>query len=191
MSTIYELPLTLSSQESTYESYEISVGGGTILIQLQWAVASEEQYNIVARYLKTKSDSDPLNNNGEYSYDYDYLEYYYALKDYTEEELTEWIQTASPIPNSLIGKPPASQLKLLQLRIEECETLYPVVQLYKELLRWQFKATYNDDVIVGLVEPGGWYLNQDAALSFRFVSDLTAIRQSDLDKVTMEFEIKE
>lgn len=191
MSTIYELPLTLSSQESTYESYEISVGGGTILIQLQWAVASEEQYNIVARYLKTKSDSDPLNNNGEYSYDYDYLEYYYALKDYTEEELTEWVQTASPIPNSLIGKPPASQLKLLQLRIEECEALYPVVQLYKELLRWQFRATYNDDIIVGLVEPGGWYMNQDAALSFRFVSDLTAIRQSDLDKVTMEFEIKE
>lgn len=191
MSTIYELPLTLSSQESTYESYEISVGGGTILIQLQWAVASEEQYNIVARYLKTKSDSDPLNNNGEYSYDYDYLEYYYALKDYTEEELTEWIQMASPIPNSLIGKPLASQLKLLQLRIEECETLYPVVQLYKELLRWQFKATYNDDVIVGLVEPGGWYLNQDAALSFRFVSDLAVIRQADLSKVTMEFEIKE
>ena len=189
MSVLYTLPLALPDEDTTSIVNNIQVGKEVIRFRFQWAVASEEQYNLIMRYINTKTKSDPLNNDGVYTYDYDYMSYYLDLSAMTEEELNDWLDTNPVLPNSILNSPRASQILMLQKRTAECITLKPVIDQYKEVIRWQFKATYKDQVTVGFIEPGGWYRNQDPNLCFRFVSELPYIGRNDFNNVTIEFEV--
>lgn len=189
MSVLYTLPLALPDEDTTSIVNNIQVGKEVIRFRFQWAVASEEQYNLIMRYINTKTKSDPLNNDGVYTYDYDYMSYYLNLSTMSEEELNDWLDTNPVLPNSILNSPRASQILMLQKRIEECVTLKPVIDQYKEVIRWQFKATYKDQITVGFIEPGGWYRNQDPDLCFRFVSELPYIGRNDFNNVTIEFEV--
>ena len=86
MSTVYTLQLALPEDGSTTVINNIQVGNKSVYFRFQWAVASEEQYNLVLNYIDTKTKSDPLNDHGTYTYEYDYMAYYLALADKTEEE---------------------------------------------------------------------------------------------------------
>lgn len=189
MSALYTLQLALPEDEATTVINTVQVGNETIDFRFQWAVASEEQYNIILQYLDTKTRSDPLNDHGTYSYNYNYMEYYLALSDKSEQELVEWLDTDPVLPNSISQAVRASQVLMLKKRINECLTLKPVILQYKEVVKWQFRAVYKDQVTVGVIEPGGWYRNQDPEMSFRFVSELPTIGRKDFNNVTIEFEV--
>lgn len=189
MSVLYTIQLALPDEDVTTVVNNIQVGNEMVHFHFQWAVASEEQYNLITHYLDTKTKSDPLNNEGTYTYDYDYIDYYTALADKTEEELNDWLDTNPVLPNSILNSVRASQILMLKQRIAEAVTLSPVVAQYKEVLRWQFQATYKDQITVGFIEPGGWYRNQDPELCFRFVSELPYIGRNDFNNVTIEFEV--
>ena len=189
MSVLYTLPLSLPEDESTVVINNIQVGNDTIYFRFQWAIASEEQYNIILNYIATKTKSDPLNDNGTFTYTYDYMSYYLNLVGKTDAELNDWLDTKPVLPNSIINAVRASQLLMLKKRIAECQALEPVIAQYKEVVKWQFKATYKGQVTVGVIEPGGWYRNQDPDLCFRFVSELDHIGRKDFNNVTIEFEV--
>ena len=127
--------------------------------------------------------------DGSYSYNYDYMGYYLALKGKTDEELNEWLDTKPVLPNSILNSVQASQLLMLKKRIAECLILEPVVAQYKEVVKWQCRAVFRDQVTVGVIEPGGWYRNQDPYMSFRFVSELAHIGRKDFNNVAIEFEV--
>ena len=67
--------------------------------------------------------------------------------------------------------------------------LEPVFAQYEEVIKWQFHLSFDGETNVGVIEPGGWYRDQDSRLCFRFVSELTRIGRDDFDNVTMEFEV--
>lgn len=191
MGTLYELPLTKPSgePEATTIYKNITVGTYNLPFRFQWAVASEEQYNILIDYINNKTKSDPMLIDGVYTYSYDYMAYYLALADKSEQELNEWLDTDPILPASIAHAPRASQLIMLKNRIKECTALEPVLAQYKEVIKWQFHVVFEGETNVGVIEPGGWYRNQDSTLCFRFVSPLAHIGKNDFDKVTMEFEI--
>ena len=189
MGTIYALPLKLPEEGATTIYKNITVGEKTVQFRFQWAIASEEQYDIVQQYLITKTKSDPLFTDDAYTYNYDFIEYYAPLAGMTDAELEEWLTEDHPLPASLLNLQPAAQLAILKPRIKEAASLAPVVAQYKEVLKWQFHAVYEDEVTVGVIEPGGWYRSQDTALQFRFVSPLAYIGRDDFERVTLEFEV--
>lgn len=189
MSVLYSLQLALPEDEATTVINTIQVGNESIDFRFQWAVASEEQYNLILQYIDTKTRSDPLNDHGTFTYNYDYMSYYLALEDMSDQELNDWLDSDPILPNSVTTMVRASQLLTLKKRIKECVTLRPVLLQYRDVVKWQFKATYKGQVTVGIVEPGGWYRHQDPELSFRFVSELPYIGRKDFNNVTIEFEV--
>lgn len=191
MSTVYTVQLSKQSDDDTTIVNSIDVGDKTILFRFQWAIVSEEQYNIVLNYIATKRKSDPLNVHGSYTYDYDYIAYYLNLALMTEEELNDWLDTDPVLPSSIQNMARPSQLLTLQRRIRECISLKPVLDQYKEIVKWQFHASYQDQITVGYIEPGGWYRSQDPEFSFRFVSDLDYIGRNDFNNVLIEFEVRD
>jgi hypothetical protein len=191
MSTIYRAQLSKQSDDDTTIINSIDVGDKTILFRFQWAIVSEEQYSIVLNYIDTKRKSDPLNIDGAYTYDYDYMQYYLNLALMTEEELNDWLGTNPVLPSSIQNMQRTSQLLALRRRINECIALKPVLDQYKEIVKWQFHATYQDQITVGYIEPGGWYRSQDPEFSFRFISDLDYIGKDDFNNVIVEFEVRD
>ena len=191
MGTVYTLQLKKPADEpnATTIYKNITVGIFNLPFRFQWAVASEEQYNILMDYINTKTKSDPLAVDGVYTYDYDYMEYYLRLVDKSEQELNDWLDTDPILPVSIGTAPRASQLIMLKNRIKECAALEPVLSQYKEVIKWQFHVLFDGETNVGVIEPGGWYRNQDDTLCFRFISPLSRIGRNDFDRVTMEFEI--
>jgi hypothetical protein len=189
MGTVYTLPLKLPEADATTIFKNITVGDRNIQFRFQWAVASEEQYNIVLQYLSLKTKSDPLYVDGAYTYNYDFIEYYYPLSLMTDAELEEWIGEEHPLPASIVSAQLAAQMTVLKMRAKEAASLKPVVEQYKEVLKWQFHSLYNGETNVGVVEPGGWYRSQDVDLQFRFVSPLAYIGRKDFERVTIEFEV--
>lgn len=191
MSTLYTLQLELPETNATNVVTNVRVGNEEVRFQFQWAIASEEQLNIILRYIDTKTKSDPLNNDGVYTYEYDYMDYYMRLADKTEQELSDWLDTNPVLPNSILSAPRPSQLLMLNNRILECRALDPVIKQYREVVKWQFVALYKGQTTVGYIEPGGWYRNQDPEMCFRFISDLAYIGQQDFNNVTIEFEVND
>lgn len=191
MSSLYTVALSLPDEDTTNIVNNIQVGRNSVRFRFQWAVASEEQYNLIMRYIETKTKSDPLNDNGTYTYNYDYMDYYLALSTMTEEQLNDWLDTNPVLPNSIMNSVRASQILMLQKRISECLILKPVIAQYKEVIRWQFRAEYKGQITVGFIEPGGWYRNQDPEMCFRFVSELPYIGRKDFNNVTIEFEVSD
>lgn len=191
MGTVYELPLKkpAGEEQATTIYKTVTVGSLTLPFRFQWAVASEEQYNILMGYVANKTRSDPLQKDGAYTYSYDYMAYYLALSGKTEQELNEWLDTDPDLPVSIAQAPRASQILMLNTRIRQCVALDPVLKQYKEVIKWQFHVVIEGETTVGVIEPGGWYRNQDRSLCFRFVSPLDYIGKNDFDKVTMEFEV--
>lgn len=191
MSRIYVAQLQQPDEGNTYVFNTINVAGNTITFEFKWASASEEQFNMVRKWIDQQAYTDPIIIGNTFVTEYDWLEFYYKLRNMSDSELITWVHDPdTQLPKSLQTGEDYSRLVLIKERIAECVSLYPVVQQYKEIMRWQFKSTFNGEVNVGAIEIGGWYRNQDSQLSFRFVSDLEAIGYNDLGNVEIEFEIK-
>ena len=189
MGTLYTLPLKLPEEGATTIFKNITVGERNIQFRFQWAIASEEQYDIIQNYLTTKTRSDPLCVDGAYTYNYDFLEYYLPLSQMSEAQLEEWLDEDPVLPASVASAKRPAQIIMLKTRAKEAAALEPVVSQYKEVLKWQFHCVYNNETTVGVIEPGGWYRSQDTDLQFRFVSELTYIGRKDFERVVLEFEV--
>ena len=181
----YYYKLDVDSSETSVTQM-IQAGTKTIQFDFQWAVASEEQFNLVARYLTNKANTDPLYDDGEYDRSYDWYTYY---MDLAGVDLDTWLDTNPILPHSIYGLTRSRQKSLLRLNITEAQSLQPAILLYTEVLKWQFTATVSGDTTVGYVQPGGWYRNQDNSYSFRFLSGQTRIGKEDLSNVYIVFEV--
>ena len=192
MSTLYEQQISIEEGE-TFSSATIQVGTKRVYVKFQWAVASEEQFSRIERFLTTKALNDPLVGDGGNNTEYNYLQYYIDafvwINEVSGRTVEDWILNQDVLPRSILTADTRARATIVQGRIDECVSLAPIVQQYNEILRWQFSLTYDGKATVGVVEPGGWYRNQDKEFSFRFVSDRPVIGKNDLGLVTMEFEV--
>lgn len=182
---LYKLPET---NAATSVTQVIQAGPLVVNLDLQWAIASDEQYSMIMKQFAQYAQSDPLiMPDGSSNRTYSYLLYYYDL---SKVNLNEFLDNPkSVLPMSIKGHPRYFQLSQLQKRITVCVNMMPIVSQYIEVLRWQARVKCNNEVTIAVVQPGGWYRNQDDLFSFRFVSDLSYIGKDDLNTVTMEMEI--
>lgn len=185
----YRFLLNDVDSEGTTVLRTVQVGKHRLQFTFQWAIASDEQLQLVQRYLQTKAMADPLKDvDGNYNRHYDWFAYYANL---IGTDLNEWLDTDPVLPMSVIKQPTREQqISVLNMYIEEAETLVPVLLLYYETVVWQFRTVLDDqEQTTGLLRLGGWFRNQDNTLAFRFVSELERIEQGDLSNVTIEFEV--
>ena len=185
----YKFLLNDVNSEDTTVLRTVQVGKHRLQFTFQWAISSDEQLQLVQRYLQTKAMADPLKDvDGNYNRHYDWFAYYANLID---TDLNEWLDTDPVLPMSVLKQPTREQqIGVLNMYIEEAETLVPVLLLYYETVVWQFRTVLDDqEQTTGLLRLGGWFRNQDNTLAFRFVSKLERIEQGDLSNVTIEFEV--
>ena len=192
----YVCALQAPEEDSTEASFSISVGEDLFELSLQWAVATEEQYGIIRNYFKRKASSDPVvitsKGNTTFQRDYDYYAFYSSLSGLTDTELTNWLNTTTALPESLKNNNDLNnRLNLLHIRTKECEDLKEAVELYQDIVKWQFVAVFQDKQYTGFVVPGGWYNHQGDDVSFRFTSSLEDIGQNDLGNVSIEIEVSD
>lgn len=187
----FQLPFPEDGEDTFIQT--IIVGGRSLQFKFQWATSSDEQFSYIKRFLDTKSRGDPLILGNVIINDYNYVEYYYGIILWLNEDpsrsIEEWLSLEQALPRSISIAPLESQLIMLRQRIEECASLLPIIAQYNEVLRWQFRLIYGTEKTIGVVEPGGWYRNQDSEFSFRFLSDRTHIGKEDIGLVTIEFEV--
>lgn len=166
----------------------VQVGRHTIHMDFQWAIASQEQLDMILRYIERMANSDPIVRSGhEYDRSYNYVLYY---TDLAGVDLDTWLDSNPDLPKSLIGKSRDIQKTALYERISEMSALLPTINQYLEVLRWQVKVTTDGThQTIAVVEPGGWFRNQDNTYAFRFMSEKAYIGREDLNKVYVEFEV--
>lgn len=183
----YYYRITNEGNETNFKQL-IRVGTRILTFQFQWAIISEEQNQNVEEYLRRKANTDPiLRKSGNYDRDYSWFEYYNNL---IGVDLDTWVATAPELPISVLTKSKSQQINLLNSYIEEAKALSPIITLYTDLLKWGFTMQGEDiEYTVGLVQPGGWYHNQNNKLSFRFTSELPRIDVDTIDQVIIEFEV--
>lgn len=192
----YICALQAPEEDSTEARFSISVGEDSFELSLQWAIATEEQWLIIQNYFKRKASSDPmvsaLGGNTTFQRNYDYYTFYSTLSGLNDTELTAWLSATTALPESLKNnKDLSNQLNLLHIRVKECEDLKEAVELYQDVVKWQFTAVFQDKQYTGFVIPGGWYNHQGDDVSFRFTSLLEDIGQNDLGNVTIEIEVSD
>lgn len=167
----------------------VIVGNRTLTFTFQWAIASEEQAQLVDRYLTQLAETDPLVfSDKNFNREYDWYTYYANLFN---QDLDEWLDTNPVLPMSVIKAGDRREQKIvLNRNIATAKTFTPIITLYAETLRWQFRMDCADtDTITGTVEPGGWFRNQDSKFAFRFHSARTYIGASDINELALEFEV--
>lgn len=183
----YYYKLENISKEETAVSKAIRVGNRTITFNFQWAIASEEQCNMVMKHLVKRADTDPLSVQGNMDRTYNWLGYYVSLAD---KDLNEWLDTNPSIPFSIKSLPRNRQIQILQYRIQEALSIAAIVDQYVEVMRWQVSVVSADtDPTSCFVELGGWNRNQDNHYAFRFLSGRQYIGREDLNELYIEFEV--
>lgn len=165
-------------------SFDMSV---TPQVQLQvtghWDTVLQYQYDVIKKQLIAMAKADPLNDNGEYIRDYDYIDYYMAL---VGVNLENWLVSNPVIPNDIKNAPLATQIFILQERIAFCQDLQPILQKYEEGLRWNVNVTDSNGITTAaVIQPGGWFRNQADDYSFSFLSTKSHVGIDDLPYVTM------
>lgn len=178
------------STEDTHVVQKIQVGSKSLTLTFQWATASEEQCNMILKYLADMAKTDPIQmSNGNYVRDYDWLNYYVGLSDV---DLNDWLDSVHDIPVAIVGKDRDVQIRYLQYRIGEALSITSIIRQYIEVMRWQVTVTGTDvSPTACLVELGGWNRHQDNAYSFRFLSGREYIGRNDLNELYIEFEVYE
>ena len=167
----------------------ITVGSHTLTFVFQWAIVSEEQGNMVMRYLQNRAQADPVQlKDGNYNRDYDWFDYYLNIYNMG---IDAWLASDPDMPVSLITAGSPAQLRSrLNTYITEMLTLRPAILLYTETMRWQFQVEGAGlSTTTGIVEPGGWFRSQDDIYSFRFRSARDYIGKEDINELAIEFEV--
>jgi hypothetical protein len=170
-------------------SISISVSDKVFNCRFLWAIATQEQYDLMHQELVNNATNDPLMGGTSPVRDYDWVEYYLALQDV---DLDEWLDEQTVLPASIINKSRYEQVTIIQQNIAKALEYQETLQIFQETLRWQVTVheVTSDDTTVAVVQPGGWY-NYFTDVSFRFVSGYNYIGKDDLQYVTMEFDINE
>lgn len=184
MAEYYRINLDNISIENNSFSFSATVGTGLQLqIEGSWDTVLQYQYDIIKNRLVTMAKADPLYDEGDYARDYDYMDYYMALDGVN---LSDWLDTNPPIPNSLKTLTKETQIYILQDRIAFCKELQPVLIKYEEGLRWNVVIKDSNGVKTSaVVQPGGWFRNQADDYSFVFTSTKDHVGYDDLPYTRM------
>lgn len=191
MSQLYEIKLDQLTVDSDNFSFESDIGDSfSITVSAQWDTVLQYQYDLIEDGLKTKAYSLPLIKKGEMIRDYDYLEYYlqFASEDFN---WIEWWATTDTKPFDVRSMGLAQARYLIKERAGFCKELRPIVTKYEEGLRWNITVedTYGG-TSTAVIQPGGWFKNQDFNYSYRFVSEKARIGHDDIPYVRMIVEDK-
>ena len=175
----YLINLDDISIENNSFSFSATVGTG---LQLQvagsWDTVLQYQYDTIKNRLATMSRADPLYSNEDYNRDYDYIAYYMALDGVN---ISNWLDTNPPIPNSLKTLHKETQIVKIRDRITFCKDLQPILTKYEEGLRWNIVVKDNNGVETSaVIQPGGWFRNQADDYSFVFLSTKEYVGFNDL-----------
>lgn len=193
---LYTYKLSKTDEDSFV--VQLSVGKHEMRLSFLWAIANQEQYDMIKRQLIRMADNDPLlGKGGVIIHNYNYVVYYLELEGKSDTEIEEWLtDTEIPHPQSIInmlatGEDIRPTINLVKERILECEEIESVLLHYKEVLRWQVSVSVDSDSpTVAAIQPGGWYRRQESVM-FRFVSDRDAIGKEDLQYVTLQIGVKD
>lgn len=171
------------------DNVEISAGDRTLQLAIAWPEDIQETYDNLLRSIESDMLSDPLVNSTEIIRDYDYLNYYSNIPAYGAG-MEEWLEEQDTLPQSIRGLQTTAQLNALTERRALCQGLSD----YKSDLEDQlcYQITITDDmnrVVVTDVRPGGWFNEQDNYWAARYTSNITDIKQGQLNIVTMEIEV--
>lgn len=164
----------------------ISVSDKVLVCRFLWAIASQEQYDLFVQANKDRAATDPLFNGNEYIRDYDWITYYYSLQD---RDLEEWMNTSEYLPQSI--RDSNNPLYTLNEYIQQASELYDQYVQFIETLRWQCTVSFEDQVVVTNVVPGGW-TDYGMPVAIRFTAGArTYIGYEDLQYVTIEVDVYE
>lgn len=167
-------------------------------LQLQikgaWDSVLQYQYDIIKEGLRTRAESQPLLlPNGELSRDYDYIQYYLPFTD-PDFNFEEWWEgdRAEGVPFDVSRMELTQAQYIMNQRAGFCKELAPIIQKYKEGLRWNVLVEDNNgERTSAVIQPGGWFRNQALDYSFKFISEKPAIGIDDIPYVTMIIEVKD
>ena len=181
----YEFKLQDTSDDFTTA---VQVGTHAASLRCTWAIASNEQSDILEKSIREASLRDPLISRDKMTISraYDWVEFYYNIR---YADLEQWFNTADMIPQSITGMSTSQAVSVIQQRVVIAESTVNLRTLYKETLRWQFTWKGDEDTITGFIQPGGWYRWQDRSYAFRFVSDREYIGKDDLPYIKVEIEV--
>lgn len=193
---LYTYKLSKTDEDSFV--VQLSAGKHEMRLSFLWAIANQEQYDMIKRQLTRMADNDPLlGKGGVIIHNYNYVEYYLEMKGKSDAEIGAWVtDTEVPHPQSIInmsstGEDVRPTINMIKERILECEEIESVLLHYKEVLRWQVSVSVDSDSpTVAAIQPGGWYRRQENVM-FRFVSDREAIGKEDLPYVTLQIGVKD
>ena len=189
MSTYYKIPLEGINITGTSFFFTCIAGELKLQITGSWDTVLQYQYDLIQSRLKRMANSQPLKEADSYNRDYDYIEYYDVLYG---TDLSAWLATSPVLPLDIVNLPPSSQLQILQDRITLCHGLKPVIEKYKEGLRWNVVVEDEQGVKTSaVIQPGGWFRNQANDYSFIFLSTKEYIGKDDLPYVYLFVEIKD
>lgn len=195
MSTYYKFDMGQAEvNEGTFYFY-LNVGTDLQLqIRGAWDNVLQYQYDIIKEGLRTRSSSQPLLlPNGELLRTYDYIQYYLPFTD-PEFDFEEWWNgdKSEGVPFDVSRMELTQAQYLINQRAGFCKELFPIVQKYKEGLRWNVLVEDNNGGRTSaVIQPGGWFRNQALNYSFKFISEKASIGVSDLPYVTMIIEVKD
>lgn len=195
MSTYYKFDMGQAEvNEGTFYFY-LNVGTDLQLqIRGAWDKVLQYQYDIIEEGLKTRSSSQPLLlPNGELLRTYDYIQYYLPFTD-PEFNFEEWWNGDKPegVPFDVSRMELTQAQYLMNQRAEFCKELSPIIQKYREGLRWDILIEDNKgERTSAVIQPGGWFRNQMLDYSFKFISEKASIGVDDLSYVTMIIEVKD
>lgn len=179
MAKYYRIDLNDITIENNSFSFDATVGTDLRLqIVGSWDTVLQYQYDIIKNRLITMSRADPLYSNEDYDRDYDYMEYYMALDGVN---ISDWLDTNPPLPNSLKTLPKETQVFIIQDRIAFCKDLRPVLTKYEEGLRWNIIVKDGGGTKTSaVIQPGGWFRDQADDYSFVFLSTKEYVGFDDL-----------
>ena len=194
MANIYTYQMTHTEEDGDDFITSIQVGDYIVQFRFLWPTASYEQYSNIERHYNKMTKNDPLIADDIINTDYNYIVYYLKARDEIKNIVSpnpyrDWLDSQEYLPRSISVAPSMSQELMLQERIAECSTVEPIIAQYIEVLRWQFRMSFEDEVNVGTITPGGWYRNQNTMFSFRFVTELESVGRDDINNVTIQFEV--
>ena len=188
--TTYNYLLDIDSTDVNTITQVITAGSYKFSFVFTWDTVNQEQYDILARGLEDRAKADPLlTTDGEIIRDYDWIDWYLSLPVDIEQALIDGLE----YPQSLKDTQLSVKANIMNERKQEAKELATVRRVYEEQLVWNvaIQELSSSDIFTGVVRPGGWINNQSEDWRVRFVTALEDVAKDQLNRVYIEFEVKE
>lgn len=176
------------NQLSNETQQSITFDSTTFIFKFVWDDLAQEQYDQIQNASSTLASSDPLYNieTKVFTRNYDYIDYYTSISSVTDT------LSGDTLPYSIykvLQSSTTTAQSLLSSRISECTEYLEKRNIWKNLLRWRFSISKDENVILaGYVQPGAIYtLSDNSQLWFELTTTNTEIGKDDLSLVQLRY----